>query len=393
MSLSCRFLDFLSIPYTPLLFLVGSWCFSFFTCRALIRHPYILRDIPNKRSGHQRLVSRGGALAFALPILLFLFISLFLFSFQSHEALENFENFGKLDPKADRTAWAFAWGALFFALLGFLDDRYRLSAGLRFCLSLLFCSFLCVWVQKGAGLLLGGLSFTGGPAILIQILWLLICINFFNFMDGMDGLAALQAWWIAILVSIGVGLDLRYLLYLGSTSPLSLSLRLHSFVFWSYLGLACVLTAFLYWNWPRAKLFMGDGGSYFLGFVLGFSVLWAMDLAFMNRDAKAGYLSALDAGLICLAWMPFLLDAGLTLLERLKGKANIFQAHREHLYQKLLVKGWPPEKIIMLYASLNGSFLLPIILWFVLRSLWPVLLLSASITAVVSILILKLKKS
>ena len=366
--------------YALFLFLIGAWCFSFFVCRCLSRRPYILSDIPNQRSGHQKALSRGGALAFTLPILLFLFGSLFIFSP---------ELFG---GRSDGAAWAFAWGALFFSLLGLLDDCYRLSVWVRFCLTFLFCSFLCIWGLEGR-LLIGGLSFSAWPAHLIQILWLAACINFFNFMDGMDALAALQAWWIALITSLSVGLDLRHLLSLGSTSSLGLSFGLHKFVFWSYLSLACVLTAFLYWNWPRAKLFMGDGGSYFLGFVLGFSALWAMELGFLNRSIKTEYLSGLDAGIISLAWMPFLLDTSLSLLERLRRKANIFKAHREHLYQKLLAKQWSPEKILMFYFSLNCIFLLPIMLWLILRSGWASLTLGTCLTVGVAILFLKLRKA
>ena len=101
---------------------------------------------------------------------------------------------------------------------------------------------------------------------------------------------------------------------------------------------------------------------------------------------------ALDAGIIVLAWMPFLLDAGLSLIQRLIRKENIFQAHREHLYQKLLAKQWSPEKILAFYALLDLVFFLPIALWFFLRSPWPVYMLGICLTVGTCFLFFKLKK-
>ena len=205
----------IEVSMSLFLFFIGAWIFSFLVCRALSRRPYILADIPNQRSGHQRIVSRGGALAFVLPSVLFLFSSLFIF-FPTPITGEA----GQGD-KLIKLALSLACGAFFFSLLGFLDDCYRLSALARFCLSLLFCSLVCFW-GLGSGsemkgeLLLGGFSFSGWAVPFFQILWLLSCINFFNFMDGMDGLAALQAWWIALVTSLGLSLDLKYLSGSGS---------------------------------------------------------------------------------------------------------------------------------------------------------------------------------
>lgn len=381
MSASQNFLEFLALFHSQPFFLIVAWCFSFFVCRYLSSRPYILADLPNQRSGHQRTVSRGGALAISLPILLFLFSSLFIFSSSFFEA------------KNAQVALAFSLGALFFALLGFLDDCCQLSALRRFCLSFLFCSVLCPWALQDS-LRIGGFHFSAWPVVLLQVLWLLTCINFFNFMDGMDALAGLQAWWIASITCLAVGLDIEHLLAFSKTASLDRELGLHSFVFWAYLSLACVLTAFLYWNWPRAKLFMGDGGSYFLGFALGFAPLWAIELGPTNQSIKAGYFPRFDAGLMALAWMPFLMDASLTLLGRLRSKANIFRAHRQHIYQKLLAKQWSSEKVLMLYFFLNCGFLAPIILWLISPEMWQAsLFLALCITTAVFVLFIKLRRN
>ena len=325
----------------------------------------------------------GGSLGFTLPFLLFIFSSLFFF-----RNLENGSVTG-LAFQEKQITWVFALGALVFFIIGFLDDCYSLSASLRFSLSFFFCAFLCFW-SRGEGEWKG--EWEEGALVLVQTLWLLSCINFFKFMDGMDGIAGLQALWISLMVSLGTAFAFE------TGGFLTLNLALYKFVFWSYLALACLLTAFLYWNWPRAKLFMGDGGSYFLGFVLGFSALWAQELNFLGfalrgQEKRGLWFFLLNAAPICMAWMPFLLDTSLSLLERLRSSGNIFQAHREHLYQRLLAKQYSPQKVLLFYMSLNATFAFPIVLFFVLDSPWLALFLGSCLTLGNALLFLRLKHS
>ena len=143
-----------------------------------------------------------------------------------------------------------------------------------------------------------------GLAVIILV-WL---INLFNFMDGIDGISGVEA------VIIGVGILAAGLVTnrLGGTE---------------YLGLLAAVAGlgFLSWNWPPARIFLGDVGSTPLGFLLG----WLL----INGAAQGLWLSALILPLYYLA------DSGLTLMRRLMRGENIAQAHRFHFYQKAVQNG------------------------------------------------------
>jgi Fuc2NAc and GlcNAc transferase len=128
-------------------------------------------------------------------------------------------------------------------------------------------------------------------------------INLFNFMDGIDGLAALEAIVICLCAVI------LYLLH-GYTQ-----------LIYAPLGIVSAVTGFLYWNFPPAKIFMGDAGSGFLGVILGFLSLQA-------------YL--VDNALIW-SWLillgVFLVDATVTLIRRALSGQKVWQAHCTHAYQ------------------------------------------------------------
>ncbi len=331
-------------PYHQIFFIIiGSSLFSFFICRFLAFHPKFLADVPNSRSSHKKQVSRGGGLAFSLPALVIFFIFLW--------------------PSAYTGGQALCLGAVFFVVLGLLDDKYNLKPSVRLVLSFVFISLLC-FEGLADSMVIFGLHLSGWPLLCLQILWIISGINFFNFMDGIDGLAGLQALWISLVVSMAS-------LVLGSYE-----------IFWSYLGLIAALGSFLYWNWPRARLFMGDGGSYFLGFVCSFAALLigqqSIDLTVHSLPKV--YPIYLDTGIVILAWLPFLLDTVLTLLVRIWGKKNIFNAHREHLYQQLVSvqSQWKVEHILFFYISVNLTLLLPMLCWLVLPQQYLNLFISAS---------------
>ena len=154
-------------------------------------------------------------------------------------------------------------------------------------------------------------------------------INLYNFMDGMDGLAGTETIIIAIgIVMIGYTVGL-------SNDNLSLSIIL-----------GASMTGFLLWNWSPARIFLGDVGSIPVGFLLG----WLL----INLAVNGAFLAALILPLY------FLFDASLTITKRfLKGK-KIWEAHREHLYQKAALSGLThsqvvlrilPSNILLLYSA------------------------------------------
>ena len=360
-----------------ILFLLGAAFFVFFIGRILAKRPHLLADIPNHRSMHKRVVSRAGGLGLALVFLPGLF---------------------SLAWQPNAPAWqALCIGALFFATLGLIDDIRRLSALTRLLLSCLTCSLLLFWVyygtgtpvdrSSGAGVTLFGLSLQSGWIYGMMLFWLLCCINFFNFMDGSDGLAGLQACWMALVLVSACLLDIQHYSRasefsvimmpsaliddagIANRAAISQTIVYKHITAQSYLFLAACLTGFLYWNWPRARLFMGDSGSYMLGFTLGFAPV----LAYMAEPPAMlaeKHASAFDGAICVLAWLPFLSDAGLTLLRRLLRRENLFQAHRDHLYQRLLQRGWSAAYVLLFYALLNLSLLVLIGCWFFFANLF-----------------------
>ncbi|WP_198009923.1 MraY family glycosyltransferase [Legionella tunisiensis] len=205
-----------------------------------------LIDIPNHRSSHQVPTPRGGGLSF---VLCFLASILFLF-------------YLKFISSSMLAALLLAGGGI--AVLGFLDDRGHIPAKWRLLGHFIATSF--------ALYLLGGMpaislfNWTLTPGLISNILavfYLVWLLNLYNFMDGIDGLAAGEA----ITVCFG-----GVLLYCFQADLMAMFLPL---------CLAFAVAGFLIWNFPPARIFMGDAGSGFLGFVLG---LLSIQAAMVNAD-------------------------------------------------------------------------------------------------------------
>ena len=188
------------------------------------------------------------------------------------------------------------------AVLGVLDDFRGLSVRLRFSLYCFSCVLAVLVIQAP----LVDPDVAGLALALVSVFALLWMLNLYNFMDGIDGYAATQcivACASAALLAWGQGAAGHYLLFC--------------------LLLAAAQVGFLFWNWPTARLFMGDAGSIPTGFLLG-------ALALLGQ--AQGYLP-LTCWLILLA--VFITDASVTLLWRMLTGQPFTQAHRKHAYQSL----------------------------------------------------------
>lgn len=272
-------------------------------------------DIPNQRSSHSIPTPRGGGLAIVLLTL----AGWWCYAF-----------WGGTVPMSMVNVYTAA--AALVALTGWIDDLRSLPNLFR----------LSVHLAATILLLLGGgiawqslelpffgeltLGFWGFP---LAALWIIGLTNAYNFMDGIDAIAGIQA----LIAGFG-----WYLLGTLSDQPAC-----------AMLGtlIAASSAGFLWWNRPPAKIFMGDVGSAFLGFTLAaLSVIAAQT---NTRLAVAG---------VILVW-PFVFDSIFTLLRRLCKGENIFQAHRSHLYQRLIQKGWTHGKVSALYGALAGIGIVP----------------------------------
>ncbi len=280
-------------------YLFTAWIRSFALRKSIL-------DIPNPRSSHVVARPRGGGLAFVSVFLLAVLFFVWLFP-------------------ADRNLWfALLGGGFLVGGVGWLDDRRRLSSWLRLLLYGLAIVWAVYWVgglpqvQTGIGAIPLGLLGYG-------VAWFgAFCfVNLYNFMDGIDGLAAGEG----LVVSIAAG----GILTVAGDWELAVPC-------WF---LAAGLAGFLPWNWPPAKIFMGDVGSNFLGFV--FCVL---AISSENRSSVP-----------LLIWVillsVFLVDGIATLTRRLIHGEPPYKAHREHAYQRAVQQGYSHQQVTMTIMLIN----------------------------------------
>lgn len=280
-------------------------------------------DIPNERSSHVTPTPRGGGLAIVAAFLAAVALLL---------------------PAAPVGSRSYLLGlissGLLVALTGFLDDHRPIAARWR-----LLGHFIAA-----AGLLwsLGGLpplvvfGYWLAPGAFLQLLaciYLVWLLNLYNFMDGIDAIASLEA------ISIGLGGALLAWL-VGVPGGALLPLLL-----------AAATAGFLVWNYPPAKIFMGDAGSGFLGLMIG------------GLSLQAAWL----APQLLWCWLiltgVFIVDATVTLLHRLIRGEKIYQAHRSHAYQYAARRFGSHQRVSLAVTAINLVWLLPMAVLVALKML------------------------
>jgi UDP-N-acetylmuramyl pentapeptide phosphotransferase/UDP-N-acetylglucosamine-1-phosphate transferase len=156
-------------------------------------------------------------------------------------------------------------------------------------------------------------------------------------MDGIDGIAGVQALTAGIgWLVVGILLGIEHAGFYGGV------------IAFSSLG-------FLIHNWQPAKIFMGDVGSAFLGY--SFAVLPLIALKEMNKEQFL--LPVIAVTLVSL----FVFDSLITLFKRILKREKIWQAHREHIYQKLVISGFSHKFVTTLYAIFSIINLILLIFW------------------------------
>ncbi|MEP6901985.1 MAG: glycosyltransferase family 4 protein [Actinomycetota bacterium] len=274
-------------------------------------------DIPNERSSHSIPTPRGGGAIICLVCLTTFLVYLYLSS-------------GKI-------YWAYIIGAMIVSLISMIDDLCTISAFWRFlCHGL--AAGLVIWSVGGFETLFVpfyGIIQIGFFGKVIAFLWIVWLINAYNFMDGIDGIAATQA------ITAGMGWYFVGLLY--------------NFEDIGFYGgvLAFSAFAFLIPNWQPAKIFMGDVGSAFLGY--SFAILPLLSIKRIENPLGAAYLPWIAVWLV---WF-FVFDSMITFLKRLFRGEKVWQAHREHIYQQLMIAGFSHQFVTLLYGTLS---ILPILI-------------------------------
>lgn len=269
---------------------VIGWVFT-----ALLRRYALARslmDVPNARSSHSLPTPRGGGVAIVCAFLLGLTYA--------------FSN-GLGVPAG--LFWALLGSGIGIAVLGFLDDHGHIAARWRLLGHFAAAIWALYWLGGLPPLSVFGLSlelgWLGHVLAAFYLVWLL---NLYNFMDGIDGIASIEA------VCVTLGGALVYLLAVSAEGQTIGGWLLP-------LLLAAAVVGFLVWNFPPARIFMGDAGSGFIGVILGV----------LSIQAATVQPALLWCWLILLG--VFVVDATLTLLRRLLRGEKVYEAHRSHAYQ------------------------------------------------------------
>jgi len=285
---------------------------SYVLTRVMIARVRIL-DAPNERSSHSVPTPRSGGIA----ILLTFFMGLVLIKLVGSA------------PALDQDFfWVFVGAALLIAGVSVVDDL----AGLGFKAKLV-TQVVAALIVMGFGVVVDRLALPGVGLVdlglwgyPLTLIWIVGLTNAFNFMDGIDGLSGGT-------VVVAGGFFAAITFFGGSTFVYLVS----GVLVWSCLG-------FLLLNWQPAKIFMGDSGSQFLGFVLAV-------LAVIAGKFDASHTSYM---VMVLLFFHYIWDTAYTFICRLKKGAKVTEAHREHLYQLMNRLGLSHAQVTMCYVVIGG---------------------------------------
>lgn len=293
----------------------GSFAVStFFTAlmlRIALRRNWL--DVPNARSSHALPTPRGAGLSIVVAF----FLSIILLT-----------SIGMMDV---RDAMALMVGGSAMALVGLLDDRQDVRPSLRLGVHVT-AALLSVIALKNApqaALSSWGLHsvWATGAIAAILVVWI---ANLFNFMDGIDGLAGSEA--VFVLGSAA---------WLNADHGGSLALTV------AMASLAAADLGFLVWNWPPARIFMGDVGSGFIGFTIAVFALLCTERGILPIEVW-GILGGV-----------FVVDSTTTLIRRILRGDRWYESHRIHAYQHLARRWKSHLRVTISISAINCVWLFP----------------------------------
>ncbi len=298
-------------------------------------------DKPNPRKVHTVATPRLGGVGIFLAIVLTLAITTI---------------FSKLLQTGFLAYWPVLLSMAVIHVLGLLDDFFNLKARLRFIVQLSAAVFVVVMGFRFNSIWLpvfGSVSL-GWAAWPISVFWIVGVINALNMIDGIDGLSG----GISMIAAFSFGL---ILLERGQTYPALLAILIVG-----------SLAGFLLYNFPPAKIFMGDSGSTFLGFTLAL-------LPLMDKSASSDSLWLWAAPTVLL--IP-IFDVFAAMLRRTRAKVPLMSPDKWHLHHKLIKLGFGTRAILaIVYAACIGLgvvavsiiFFQPLPYWLIVLGSWLVL--------------------
>ena len=282
---------------------VSSWAATDWLRQYALRRQMV--DVPNARSSHRVATPRGGGGAIVVT---------------TAAALAWWSLFSGASGSAALVG-SLA-GGLLVAAIGFLDDHRHVPPALRL-VGHTLAAMLAV-VSLGLPWLVG---VAGAALAVVFVTWL---INLTNFMDGIDGIAGVQTLTVC-----------------AAAATLSQMIAPGTGLWFEPAVLGAASIGFLVWNWPPARVFMGDVGSGYVGFMVAVMTL----------------RSALVAPVLGWCWLilsgVFIVDATVTLAQRAARRDRLFEAHRSHAYQHLAL-AWGHRPVTVLVAAINLCWLTPV---------------------------------
>lgn len=303
-----------------------AWVISTVVVWLSIRYAHARRliDQPGQRRSHTSPTPRGGGIGIVIAVLLCFCAPMF---FSTQESIRIF-------------GVSVAIALVMVAAVGWIDDHRPLSARVRvvvhFLAALILLGLPLLFMPKAA-LPAGAFDVTFVPlaACFIAILATLIVwsINLHNFMDGINGLLACQAIFVFVALALACA-------NAGNSAGAT-----------QLFALAAATLGFLPFNFPRARIFMGDVGSGALGLLIAIALGLALDIGH----------PALFTGII--ACSGFITDATCTLLSRMLRGRRWYSAHREHLYQWMTRSGMSHIRVVAWYMAWNLCVIAPVLWW------------------------------
>jgi UDP-GlcNAc:undecaprenyl-phosphate GlcNAc-1-phosphate transferase len=233
---------------------------------------------------------------------------------------------GEADPKMV-TISVFA---LAISILGVIDDFLNLSWKIKFLFQFLFVAMPIRFLGEYINIEnIIGLNFSNYLNFFFTVLWIIVLMNSINFIDNMDGFAALNSSFICIAITI-----LAFIYNQNYLADVS------------FILLFCILAFFIF-NFPPAKIYMGDSGSLFIGFILGF-----ISILFDWNPGGESFLYSSIPPVFLFFTLP-LLDFLTVCVHRIKNNIPPTTGGTDHISHRLLKHGYSVQKILLIFSLIN----------------------------------------
>ena len=236
----------------------------------------------------------------------------------------------RLLGEADSNIVSISVFALAISILGVVDDFLNLNWKLKIIFQFLFVGLPIYLLNQTINFeIFLGLDFSGRLNLIFTILWIIILMNSLNFIDNMDGFAALNSSFICLALTV-----LSFVYGQNYLADISFILLF-------------TILAFTIFNFPPAKIYMGDSGSLFIGFIFGF-----ISILFDWNPTGESYLYSSIAPVFLFFTIP-LLDFSTVFVYRIKNKISPATGGTDHISHRLLNQGYSVKSTLLMFSILN----------------------------------------